>query len=98
MHAGVIDDFDICLAFPAEVHVGAPARLKVSIYSGIWHEMMMVAGKCSEYAVRLKVIQLKGNLSDDLGLAFPGSYQAYDGCAKLPECRSLLVGHPTQLV
>jgi hypothetical protein len=54
-----------------------------------------VTGKCSEYAVRLKVIQLKGNLPNDLGLAFPGSYQAYDRGAKLPERRGLLVWHPT---
>jgi hypothetical protein len=40
--------------------------------------MMMVTGKCSEYAVRLEVIQLKGNLPYDLCLAFPGSYQAYN--------------------
>ena len=98
MHAGIIDDFYICIPFPPKVHVGATARLKVRINSGIWNKMMMVTGKCSEYAVRLEVIQLKGNLPYDLGLAFPGSYQAYDGGAKLPERRGLLVWHPTQLV
>lgn len=98
MHAGIIDDFYICIPFPSKVHVGTPAWMKVCILSGIWHKMMMVAGKCSEYAVRLEVIQLKGNLPYDLCLAFPCSYQAYNGGAKLPECRGLLVGHPTQLV
>ena len=78
MHAGIINDFYICIPFPPKVHVVAPARLKVCILSGIWHKMMMVTGKCSEYAVRLEVIQLKGNLPYNLCLAFPGSYQAYN--------------------